>query len=285
MKMYSPLLLTVAALSGAAVPAQDDRVAPPRVASPVGSPDYAFLDDVLGAKVAIQPGAEARREAAADNEKVKRPAGEIKDLILENKSGNIEGAVVSFGGVLGIGDKTVALPISLFTWNAADKQYQVTATEDQLKALPAFDVKEARKRGLDNEIVVLRTTWTKLAPATTEASVRREDVKHDEAVKHDEGAVARKDGDVTTKRAGDVKDQVPTAKGNVFAGTTYIIVPDVMWWPAKSMTRRSTRWARSSARSRSASSIAMRASSRSASYRTAASSASATPSTWFRTAA
>jgi hypothetical protein len=140
MKMYSPLLLTVAALSGAAVPAQDDRVAPPRVASPVGSPDYAFLDDVLGAKVTIQPGAEARREAAAENEKVKRPAGEIKDLILENKSGNIEGAVVSFGGVLGIGDKTVALPISLFTWNAADKQYQLAATEDQLKALPAFDV-------------------------------------------------------------------------------------------------------------------------------------------------
>jgi hypothetical protein len=218
--MYSPLLLATAALAPA-VPAQNDAKAPEHRPASVTTPDYVYLDDVLGAKVMIHPATDVRRDAGTDKEP-KKVTGEIKDLLLDCRSGAIEGAVVSFGGVLGIGDKTVALPANLLTWNGVNKAFDLNATEDQLKSLSAFDVKEARKRGVDNEMVVLRSSWSKFEPAgklhgeASEASGRR-----DAPVKVDTG----KTDERTDKPATDKPATQEAQKPAVVSGTTFVVVP------------------------------------------------------------
>ena len=67
--------------------------------------------------------------------------GEINDLIMNKELDNIV-AVVGVGGFLGIGEKDVAIPISDIkvikdTDNAL--RLTVTASKEQLEALPAFD--------------------------------------------------------------------------------------------------------------------------------------------------
>jgi hypothetical protein len=157
----TPLLL-VAAVAVPAMAQTPERKPTPAPEPAVTSPVYVYLDDILGAKVTMAPGAEARREAAEDNETAKRPTGEVKDLLVERGTGTLDVAVVSFGGFLGIGDKIVALPIRLMHWNPEKKCFDLSANEDQLKSLPAFDLSAARKSGLDKEIVVIRGNWTKV---------------------------------------------------------------------------------------------------------------------------
>jgi hypothetical protein len=222
--MHTHLFLVAATVSGAAVLAQKDERGvqdrqPPHSAV-TRTPDFVFLDDVLGAKVVIQPGAEARREAAEENDKVKRPSGEIKDLILDCRSGNIESAVISFGGLLGIGDKTVALPATLLTWNPANKSFDLMANEDQLKSLSAFDLKEARKRGLDNEVVVLRTSWTRFDPrAGTEAAAHTGRPVEAASGTTDKGADPNAVSPVNPPKGQE------SAKQTTVVGTTFVVVP------------------------------------------------------------
>jgi sporulation protein YlmC with PRC-barrel domain len=52
-------------------------------------------------------GSDVRNESGED-------LGEVEDLVIDASSGSIEYAVLSFGGVLGIGDKLFAIPFSHF---------------------------------------------------------------------------------------------------------------------------------------------------------------------------
>lgn len=139
---------------------EGERKTTPPSTSAAAANDYAYLDDMLGAKVAIAAGAEARREAAQDNKVAKPETGNLDDLIVDQQSGRIESAIVSFGGFLGMGDKTVALPIHLLTWNTEGKRFVAGVDIDQLKALPAYDIKEARKTGFDRDMLRQQTAWT-----------------------------------------------------------------------------------------------------------------------------
>lgn len=120
---------------------------------------YKALNDIIGADVRLQASAEDRQEAIEDGEVAKGPKATIDDLILRPRDGRIEAAVLTFGGFIGIGDKTVALPISRLTWNETSKMFHVNATEEQLKKLPAFDLGDARERGLDNAYVTVSESW------------------------------------------------------------------------------------------------------------------------------
>ena len=63
--------------------------------------------------------------------------GEIHDIMLEKRSGNIAYAVMSFGGFLGIGERYHALPWSSLKYDTRQGGYVVGLTIDQLKeALP-----------------------------------------------------------------------------------------------------------------------------------------------------
>jgi sporulation protein YlmC with PRC-barrel domain len=63
--------------------------------------------------------------------------GEVKDIILEKTSNNILFAAVSFGGVLGIGEKYYPVPWSELDYDANQGGYVVSFTAEQLKSAPA----------------------------------------------------------------------------------------------------------------------------------------------------
>jgi len=65
--------------------------------------------------------------------------GEIKDLIVDLHSGRVAYAVVSSGGILGIGDKLVAVPARSFEYSAADKKLVLNVDKQTLANAPRFD--------------------------------------------------------------------------------------------------------------------------------------------------
>jgi hypothetical protein len=64
--------------------------------------------------------------------------GTIKRVMIDKLSGKVGYAVMSFGGVLGIGNDYRPIPWSLLTYNEKLGGYEVNITEDQLKGAPTL---------------------------------------------------------------------------------------------------------------------------------------------------
>ncbi len=71
--------------------------------------------------------------------------GEVKDIVLEKTSNNILFAVVSFGGVLGMGEKYHPVPWSELDYDPAHGGYVVSFTAEQLKNAPADSIEALTK--------------------------------------------------------------------------------------------------------------------------------------------
>jgi len=63
--------------------------------------------------------------------------GVLDDFIVGSDA-NVSVAVISVGGFLGMGDRKVAVPASLFTSNQQGQTVLPNVTKDQLGALPEF---------------------------------------------------------------------------------------------------------------------------------------------------
>lgn len=68
--------------------------------------------------------------------------GEIEDVVLDKQSNNIMFGVVSFGGVLGMGEKYYPVPWSTLKYNEEEGAYIVNLTKEQLKTAPADSMNE-----------------------------------------------------------------------------------------------------------------------------------------------
>ena len=68
--------------------------------------------------------------------------GEVKDVILDKQSNSILFGVMSFGGVLGIGEKFHPVPWAALDYNEGENAYVINLTKDQLKAAPADSLEE-----------------------------------------------------------------------------------------------------------------------------------------------
>lgn len=68
--------------------------------------------------------------------------GEVKDVVLDKQSSNILFGVLSFGGVLGIGEKFHPVPWAALDYNASENAYVINLTKEQLKAAPADSIEE-----------------------------------------------------------------------------------------------------------------------------------------------
>jgi sporulation protein YlmC with PRC-barrel domain len=68
--------------------------------------------------------------------------GEIEDVVLDKQSNSILFGVVSFGGVMGIGEKYHPVPWGALSYDESEGAYIVNLTKDQLKAAPADTIEE-----------------------------------------------------------------------------------------------------------------------------------------------
>jgi len=69
-------------------------------------------------------------------------AGKVEDIVLDKMSNHIMFAVVSCGGVMGMGEKHLAVPWGSLDYDKDENAYCVSQTKDQLKAAPADTIDE-----------------------------------------------------------------------------------------------------------------------------------------------
>lgn len=117
------------------------------------------LETLCDAEVRFLPTAGDVREAAEDGETADRPTGSVADILFEPSSGAMRWAVVSCGGFLGIGDKTVAVPMKSLEWNEEKECYDLRATREELERLSDFDLDGARTDGFTQSLKAVTASW------------------------------------------------------------------------------------------------------------------------------
>ncbi len=76
------------------------------------------------------------------NDVVNRDAedlGEIKEIMLDMRSGRVSYAVLSFGGFMGMGDKLFAVPWDALTLDTLNKRFMLNVDKQRLENAPGFD--------------------------------------------------------------------------------------------------------------------------------------------------
>lgn len=63
--------------------------------------------------------------------------GDVKDFVFDQ--GRISLVILSYGGIMGFGEKWVAIPYSALSFDTNDKLFVLNATRERLEAAPAFD--------------------------------------------------------------------------------------------------------------------------------------------------
>ncbi|MBK6323181.1 MAG: PRC-barrel domain-containing protein [Burkholderiales bacterium] len=79
--------------------------------------------------------------------------GDIKEIMLDTRTGRVAYAVLSFGGFLGMGEKLFAVPWSALTLDTTNKRYTMNVEKERLKDAPGFDA--------DNWPNMADSTWEK----------------------------------------------------------------------------------------------------------------------------
>lgn len=65
--------------------------------------------------------------------------GDVKEVVIDPRTGKVAYAVVSFGGFLSMGEKLFAIPFSALVYNMEENEYVLDISKEQLEAAPGFD--------------------------------------------------------------------------------------------------------------------------------------------------
>jgi sporulation protein YlmC with PRC-barrel domain len=65
--------------------------------------------------------------------------GDIKEIMIDMQSGRISYAVLSFGGILGMGDKLFAVPWQALQLDTVNKRFILDVAKERLENAPGFD--------------------------------------------------------------------------------------------------------------------------------------------------
>jgi sporulation protein YlmC with PRC-barrel domain len=65
--------------------------------------------------------------------------GDIKEIMLDVASGKVAYAVLSFGGVFGVGEKLFAVPWKALKLDTENKRFILNVSKDRLSNAPGFD--------------------------------------------------------------------------------------------------------------------------------------------------
>jgi sporulation protein YlmC with PRC-barrel domain len=65
--------------------------------------------------------------------------GDIKEYMIDMASGKVAYAVLSFGGVFGLGDKLFAVPWAALALDTVNKRFTLNVNKETLKQAPGFN--------------------------------------------------------------------------------------------------------------------------------------------------
>lgn len=83
--------------------------------------------------------------------------GDIKDVMIDMRTGKVSYAVLSFGSILGMGAKLFAVPWAALKIDGPKKQFVLNVAKDRLDDAPGFD----------------KDHWPNMADLTWEAKIHR----------------------------------------------------------------------------------------------------------------
>ena len=66
--------------------------------------------------------------------------GKIEELMLDLEKGRVAYAVLSFGGIMGIGEKLFVIPFEALKLDASREHFTLDVDKDKLKNAPGFDM-------------------------------------------------------------------------------------------------------------------------------------------------
>jgi sporulation protein YlmC with PRC-barrel domain len=87
-------------------------------------PDIMSADSLIGDRVVNREGEDL---------------GKIEEIMLETENGRIAYAVLSFGGLMGMGDKLFAVPWNLLQLDTQERRFILNVSKERLKTAPGFD--------------------------------------------------------------------------------------------------------------------------------------------------
>jgi sporulation protein YlmC with PRC-barrel domain len=82
--------------------------------------------------------------------------GEIKEIMLDMRTGRVSYAVLSFGGFLSVGEKLFAVPWEALKLDTINKRFVLDVNKEQLAGAPGFD----------------KSKWPDMADAAWERDIR-----------------------------------------------------------------------------------------------------------------
>lgn len=65
--------------------------------------------------------------------------GDIKELMIDMATGKVAYAVLSFGGLMGLGDKLFAVPWAALTLDTINKRFTLNVSKEALSDAPGFN--------------------------------------------------------------------------------------------------------------------------------------------------
>jgi len=65
--------------------------------------------------------------------------GEIREIVIDPKTGRVAYVVVAFGGFLTLGEKLFAIPFTAFDYNLTNNEYVLHVPKERLEQAPGFD--------------------------------------------------------------------------------------------------------------------------------------------------
>lgn len=65
--------------------------------------------------------------------------GDIKEIMLDMRSGKVAYAVMSYGGVFSIGEKLLAVPWEALTLDTVNKRFTLNIDKERIENAPGFD--------------------------------------------------------------------------------------------------------------------------------------------------
>ena len=92
--------------------------------------------------------------------------GNVKELMVDLNSGRIAYAVLSYGGILGMGDKLFAIPWDAFTVDTESEEFILDVDKERLENAPGFD-KDSWPQAADSRFVESIYTYYDTRPYWT----------------------------------------------------------------------------------------------------------------------
>lgn len=83
--------------------------------------------------------------------------GEVEDLVIDMKSGEVLAVIISSGGFLGIADTLSAVPVSALRYDGAENAFKTKLTKEQLGKAPQFKTKAWPDYGDATSLEALRS--------------------------------------------------------------------------------------------------------------------------------